>query len=132
MAAGNGREVRFRYLCVDGDTRVADADKVDAGSVLHGLPVRRPPTYKGQKNYPGLFWSATTSGFLIYESLLELDRLWVADFDVGVSWIATQPFELSGRIDGCTRRHVPDLMLGLTTGKVRIVDVKPVPRLAGL
>lgn len=129
MAAVGGLEVRLRYLRADGGTRVVSVDDVDAASVLQGLPVRRPPTYRGQKNYPGLFWSVTTNGFLIYESLLELDRLWIADFDVDVSWIATQPFEVTGRVDGRTRRHVPDLMLGLTTGKVRVADVKPAGRL---
>lgn len=53
---------------------------VDAELVVRGRPVRGFPTYAGQTNYPGLFWSATTGSHVGYESLLERDRLWVADF----------------------------------------------------
>lgn len=86
------------------------------------------PTYRGQINYPGLFWSATTGGLLIYESLLDVERLWFADFDIGVTWIATQPFKITGRVGGKSRRHIPDLMLRLGDGQIRIVDVKPASR----
>jgi hypothetical protein len=40
---------------------------------------------------------------------VELNRLWLADFDPQVEWIASRPMWLSG-LDGATgRRHVPDL-----------------------
>jgi len=73
-----------------------------------------------------LFWSATTGGHIGYESLLELDRLWLADFDPQVEWLASQPLWLSG-MDGATRRrHVPDLLLKLGGGAgFVLVDVKP-------
>lgn len=72
----------------------------------------------------GLFWSATTRGHVPYESRLELDRLWLADFDAEVTWIAAQPMWLSGLDDDVRRRHAPDLLL--TKGRrVVVVDVKP-------
>lgn len=123
-----GLDFSFRYRCFDSGALVACGQEPDAASVLHGLPVRRPPTYRGQINYPGLFWSATTSGLLIYESLLELDRLWFADFDIGTVWIATQPFEITGLVGGKPRRHIPDLMLTMSDGQIHIVDVKPASR----
>lgn len=95
-----------------------------------GLPVRKPPTYRRQRNYPGLFWSVTTGSFLIYESLLELDYLWLADFDSGVDWIATQPVEISGWCAGRVRRHFPAVMVREASDRVRVIDVKPEGRLA--
>ncbi|MEO8220306.1 MAG: TnsA-like heteromeric transposase endonuclease subunit [Specibacter sp.] len=129
MAGVQGREIGIRYLSIDRGTVRVRLDVVDADAVLHGLPVRKPPTYRGQRNYPGLFWSATTRSFLIYESLLELDYLWLADFYPAVDWIATQPFELSGRFGGRDHRHVPDVMLRSQHGRILIVDVKPKSRL---
>lgn len=38
-------------------------------------PVRALPSYKGQKNFTGLLWSATNSRHVGYESWLERDRL---------------------------------------------------------
>jgi hypothetical protein len=40
---------------------------------------------------PGWYWSATTSGHIVFESRLELARLLLADFDPNVVAIATQP-----------------------------------------
>lgn len=125
-----GLDFSFRYRSFDSGALVVCGHELDVASVLNGLPVRRPPTYRGQINYPGLFWSATTCGLLIYESLLELDRLWFADFDIGTTWIATQPFEISGLVGGKSRRHIPDLMLKMGDGQIRIVDVKPASRVA--
>ena len=62
---------------------------------------------------------------MVYESRLELDRLWLADFDTDVTGIATQPYWLRGRDRGVSRRHVPDLMLKTVSGEF-VVAVKPV------
>ena len=51
--------------------------------------MRVPPTYRNQRNYPGLFWAATNERTLVYESLLELDWLWLADFDPSVTAICS-------------------------------------------
>lgn len=91
---------------------------------MRSEPVRRFPTYKGQRNYPGLLWCATTEALVGYESLLERDRLWLADFDPEVRWVASQPFWLSGRDGSTLRRHAPDFLLQTTTGYT-VVDVKP-------
>lgn len=129
MTGIQGQNVSLRYLCFrrgEVSTRFSEADSY---AVLHGLPVRKPPTYRNQRNYPGLFWSSTTGALLIYESLLELDCLWLKDSDPAVEWIATQPFEMTGWCAGRSRRHVPDVMLRTTSGRVRVVDVKPEYRL---
>ncbi|WP_289020230.1 TnsA-like heteromeric transposase endonuclease subunit [uncultured Ornithinimicrobium sp.] len=93
--------------------------------IVEGLPVRIPPSYRGQGNYPGLFWSATNQRTLVYESLLELDRLWLADFDPTVVGIATQPFQITGSGTGPQPSHVPDVLLVHVDRTVTLVDVKP-------
>ena len=83
------------------------------------------PTYRGQRNYPGWLWTATTGSLVGYESLLERDRLWLADFDPSVRWVASQPLWLSGRDGSRIRRHVPDFLLEMSDGSYTVVDVKP-------
>ncbi len=85
----------------------------------------RAPTTPRQRHYCGLFWSATTGRHVAYESRLELDRLWLADFDVHVDRIAAQPVWLVGRNGSALRRHVPDLLLRDRNGTITLVDVKP-------
>ncbi len=98
--------------------------EIGAQDVVRGLPVCSFPTYMGQRNYPGLLWMATTQSLVGYESLLERDRLWLADFDPTVSVVLTQPFWVSGRDGSVLRRHVPGFLLETTRGYV-VVDVKP-------
>lgn len=47
----------------------------------------------------------------MYESLLELDRLWLADADPLVTAIATQPFDVSGLDDDVLRTYGLELLL---------------------
>jgi len=76
-------------------------------------------------HYPGWWWSATTDDLVGYESLLERDRVMLADFDQDVVAIASQPFGITGDAGDSSRRHVPDYMLRLADGGVVVVDVKP-------
>lgn len=117
-------EAEVRFLTAD-DWVSSTLGKVDAAAVVAGQPVRSFPTYKGQQNYPGLLWTATTGRLVGYESLLERDRLWLADFDPAVRAISGQPFWLTGRDGSTLRRHVPDFLLQLDDGSSLVVDVKP-------
>ncbi|MGI8902717.1 MAG: hypothetical protein ACR2IP_03470 [Solirubrobacteraceae bacterium] len=81
----------------------------DASGVEHGLPLaqarldvlataapwRAFRSHRGQPHFPGLYWSSTTRGHVGYESRLELARLLLADFDVAVRGIISQPFLLT-------------------------------------
>ena len=96
-----------------------------ATDMVRGLPAREFPTYRGQRNYPGWLWMSTTGTLVGYESLRELDRLLLADFDPAVTWVSSQPCWVSGRDGSVLRRHVPDFLLQTTNGFV-VVDVKPV------
>ena len=120
--------VELRFVNAGHQSVSMDLGKVDGADVVRGRPVRTFPTYRGQRNYPGLLWCATTRTLIGYESLLERDRLWLADFDPEVRWIASQPFWLSGRDGSILRRHAPDFLLQTTTGYT-VVDVKPKPLL---
>jgi hypothetical protein len=58
------------------------------------MPVRGFPSYKGQRNRVGRWWTATTGSLVGYESWLERDWLMLLDFDPDVVGIAAQPFWL--------------------------------------
>jgi hypothetical protein len=77
-----------------------------------------------------MYWSATMRVHVVYESRLELARLMLADFDRAVVTIVAQPFQLSARINGQIRRHVPDFLLRDRSGAATVVDVKPAGLLA--
>lgn len=49
------------YVSADGDERVTTVDEVHMASVVAGQPVRPIRSFAGQKHYPGLFWSVTTT-----------------------------------------------------------------------
>ena len=125
MALERPLEAEFRFLDGGGGWSTTTLGKVAGAEVVRGGPVRSLPTYRGQRNYPGLLWTATTQSLVGYESLLERDRLWLADFDPSVRWVASQPFWLSGRDGPSRRRHVPDFLLEAADGGYTVVDVKP-------
>jgi hypothetical protein len=93
-------------------------------------PWRRVRSVRGGKHHSGAYASATTGGFVLYESRLELARLLLADFDPQVCRIYAQPFRLVARIGDRMRRHVPDYLLVSSAGVARVVNVKPAGRLA--
>ncbi|MFG2725447.1 TnsA-like heteromeric transposase endonuclease subunit [Streptomyces canus] len=83
----------------------------------------------GMAHYSGRYSSVTTGGHVLYESRLELARLLLADFDSEVQGIFAQPCRLAAWVDGRTRHHVPDFLLVMRSGTVRVVNVKPADRL---
>ena len=111
----------IRYCDRLGNERVAQWGEVAPDELATAMPVRVPPTFAGQRNYPGLFWSVRSQRHLVYESLLELSHLWLLDFASTTATIATQPFQLKV----VKSSHVPDLLVLDTTGGVEVVDVKP-------
>lgn len=118
-------EVQVTWVTPDGQEVVSALDDVDARAVVEGLPVRDFPVYAGRRNYSGYFWSATTGSHVVYESLLELAWLWLADFDSRVLGIAAQPMRWRGLDADRVRSRVPDFLCVMSDGSVRVVDVKP-------
>jgi hypothetical protein len=96
-----------------------------------GRPVRRFPSYRGQRNFPGLYWSATMDRHVGFESWVERDHLIALDFDRFVVGIASQPFWLVWTAqDGTRRRHAPDFFARLADGGALVVDSRPLDRIA--
>lgn len=114
-----------RYVADDGVPVTTTLAEVSVERVAGGFPCRRVRSHASARHYSGLFWSATNTAHVTYESRLELDRLWLADFDADVIRIAAQPMWLCGRDGGQTRRHVPDFMFRSGCGETTLVDVKP-------
>lgn len=115
----------LRYCTAAGDEVATSLGDVEVATVMAGSPVREFSWRPHQGNYPGWLWTSTTGTLVGYESLLERDRVMLADFDPAVTGIASQPFWLSGIDDGLNRRHAPDYLLTGRGGLVVVVDVKP-------
>jgi hypothetical protein len=113
-----------RYCNAGGDEVTTSLERVEVCAVAAGELVREFSWRPKQGNYPGWWWSATMSAHVGYESLLERDRLMLADFDPGVTAVASQPFGLTGRDGDVVRRHVPDYLLVGPVGAPTVVDVK--------
>lgn len=88
-------------------------------------PVRRFPSYRGQRNFPGSWWSATLGELVGFESWVERDQLMLLDFDRSVVGFASQPFWLTWRDGGRERRHAPDFFARLVDGTGVVIDVRP-------
>jgi len=86
-------------------------------------PVREFPTFRGQRNFPGAWWSQTTGGHVGYESWLQRDQVMLLDFDPGVVSFSSQPFWLTWSSAGGSRRHAPDFFARLSDGTAVVMDV---------
>jgi hypothetical protein len=123
-------EAKVSYRNANGTERTVALDRVRTQDLAAARPWRIFRSYRGQPFYSGMYWSATMRMHVVYESRLELARLLLADLDRTIVTIVAQPFQLSARIDGRIRRHVPDLLLRDGNGVGTVVDVKPAGLLA--
>jgi len=87
---------------------------------------RKPLAYRGQRNFPGWWWSATTRSHVLYESWLERHHVIEADRDAHVVAILGQPFELTWLVGKRQVRHVPDLFCRMLGGQVVVTDCRTV------
>lgn len=88
---------------------------------LECSPVRGFPSFRGQRNYSGLWWFSTTREHVGYESWSERDHLMALDADPSVVGVASQPFRFQW---GDGRRHVPDYFVRLSDGSAEVLDVR--------
>jgi hypothetical protein len=93
-------------------------------------PVRVVRAGRGQRNFSGAWWLASTGLHVGFESWLERDHLMGLDFDPSVVGVASQPFWLSWSSSGRPRRHAPDYFARLRDGTGVVVDVRPDDRIA--
>ncbi|WP_338118011.1 TnsA-like heteromeric transposase endonuclease subunit [Streptomyces coryli] len=87
-------------------------------------PSRSFPAYRGQKNFTGWWWTATTGTDVGYESWLERSVLIGLDFDPAVVGISSQPFWLHWHDGRRLRRHPPDYFVRRADGSAVVVDVR--------
>jgi hypothetical protein len=87
-------------------------------------PVRSFPSVKGQRHFPGWWWSSTMDGHVGYESWLERDNAMLLDFDPAVAAFASQPFWLRWLDGSGRRRHLPDYFARLVDGTGVVIDVR--------
>ncbi|MFF2505937.1 TnsA-like heteromeric transposase endonuclease subunit [Streptomyces sp. NPDC058067] len=113
----------------DGATREVPFTQLRLRDFTDSEPWRRVRSAHGMTHHSGDYASATTGGLVVYESRLELARLLLADFDPSVCGIFAQPCRMVARVDGKVRSHVPDFLLVMRSGTVRVVNVKPASRL---
>ncbi|MCJ0948945.1 TnsA-like heteromeric transposase endonuclease subunit [Rhodococcus sp. ARC_M8] len=92
-------------------------------------PIRSIPSYQGQRHNPGLYWSATVSAHVEYESWLERDEALALDFDPDVVGIAAQPFWLFWRDGQRSRSHAPDFFARRADGTGVVTDCRPAARI---
>jgi hypothetical protein len=122
----------FTVEFVDGDGRVHREPLTACGTVPFETvaAVRSFPSYHGQRNWPGLWWSATTGGHVGYESWLERDHAMLLDFDAEVTAFAAQPFWLLvGGGARAVRRHAPDFFARRRDGIALVLDCRPDERI---
>ena len=89
-------------------------------------PSRSFPSFKGQKNFPGLWWSATTGEHVGYESWAERDVAMLLDFAPEIVAFSAQPFSLiwPGHQSG-ERTHAPDFFARWADGTTVVIDLRP-------
>ncbi|MFH8379025.1 TnsA-like heteromeric transposase endonuclease subunit [Streptomyces cyaneofuscatus] len=88
-------------------------------------PVRSFASFKGQKNFTGEYWAATSRTQVGYESWVERDAAMALDFDPAVVALASQPFRLTWTDGERERGHTPDYFARLLDGTGVVVDVRP-------
>ncbi len=88
-------------------------------------PARSFPSYKRQRNFPGLWWSATTGQHVAYESWVERDVAMLLDFDLEVVAFAAQPFWLIWPDQHGERKHAPDFFVRRADSTGVVIDVRP-------
>jgi hypothetical protein len=87
-------------------------------------PVRGFPSYKGQRNFPGLYFAACMRRHVGFESWLERDHMMMLDFSPRVRAFSAQPFWLLWSSGGRSRRHAPDIFVRLAGGGGVVIDVR--------
>lgn len=89
-------------------------------------PAWKIPAYRGQRNMPGWWWSATTGGHVVYQSWLERHHLMEFDRLPQVVGISGQPFALSWTDELRRHQHIPGLFIRFADGSAVVVDCRPI------
>jgi hypothetical protein len=120
----------FELAFID-DGREIRQDLRDAAGVRFEdvAPVRRFPSYAGQRNYPGLYYAATMDRHVAFESWLERDQAMALDFDSEITGFAPQPFWLFWPGTDRVCSHAPDFFARSADGSGVVIDCRPGSRI---
>lgn len=121
-------DVEVEWVAPGGIVRRAGVDECWDIEFEAASPMRRFRSYRGQRHFPGLWWSSTTESHIGYESWLERDHVMLLDASPEVVGIASQPFRLVFEIDGRAVSHIPDFFIRFDDGRAAVVDVRPARR----
>jgi hypothetical protein len=130
---GSGDRFDLRYLDLDvagAVERRAPLTTCWAARFEDVAPVRRFPSYQGQRSFSGLYFAACMNRHVGFESWLERDQLTMLDFSPQVRAFSAQPFWLLWSCLGKARRHAPDFFVRLRDGTGVVVDVRADDRIA--
>jgi hypothetical protein len=86
-------------------------------------PVRKPQSYRGQQNKPGVYWFSKTRRHVQYESRLEQLTLTLLDFDPDVVAVSAQPFKFHAT-EPHPKSHVPDFFVERRAAAPLVVETK--------
>ncbi|MEU0490775.1 TnsA-like heteromeric transposase endonuclease subunit [Nocardiopsis sp. NPDC006139] len=117
------------FLTTDGTEERLPLEQADRYPFESVPPIRSFPSFRGQRNNTGRWWTATTGSHVGFESWLERDLLIGFDFDPTVTGIASQPFWLLWQQDGREHRHAPDFFLRHACGTGAVIDCRPADRI---
>jgi hypothetical protein len=90
----------------------------------HVNQARSFPSYRGQKNFSGLYYAATMDAHVGFESWVERNVAMMLDFDPDVVAFSSQPFWLTWTQGEDKRRHPPDYFARLADGTGVVIDVR--------
>lgn len=127
-ARGTGSRRRLLADVVLGDGRgLPNLTPVAFGQVDWNSAVafRELKSFKDMKHKPNRFWLSSTGKQVVVESRTEARRALELDFDAA-KLVLGQPFQLRLTSVGDNDvSHVPDFLVVLSDGSVRVEDVKP-------
>jgi hypothetical protein len=123
LAGAGDFDVELDFAGADGRRRLPLGACRDLG-FEDAAPSRLFRWSRGQGNFPGWWWLATTGRHVGYESWLERDHLMLLDFDPAVTAVASQPFWLHWHDGRRSRRHAPDFFARLADGTGVVIDVR--------
>lgn len=121
-----GVDVLFEveFVAGDGERRRATLAECFGVRFEEAQPARPFPSFRGQRNFPGWWWSSTMGDHVGYESWLERDHVMLLDFDPQITAIASQPFWLHWIREDGVRRHLPDYFVRRADSGAVVVDVR--------
>ncbi|MDV7246275.1 MULTISPECIES: TnsA-like heteromeric transposase endonuclease subunit [Rhodococcus] len=129
VSGGELRGFEVAFTDPDGDEVRGPLSAAAAVAFERVSPVRRFPSYRGQRSNPGFYYSETTGAHVPFESWLERDEAMALDFDENVVGFAAQPLWLFWSDGVRARSHAPDFFARMSGGRGVVIDCRPAERI---